>query len=854
MSRSNLEGEHILGRALSAACNTKPADTETREPAFEHTWRPPAEGLYDPSLEKDSCGVGFIANIKGKKSHQIVADALSILCNLEHRGAVGADPRFGDGAGILVQIPHRFFKRKAAEIGFQLPDPGEYAIGALFMPRDTAWRNVIKSIIADQIRSEGLMLLGWRDVPTDNSSLGETVKPTEPFHMQVFIARGDRIKDEEEFERRLYILRKTISQAIYQRRDRNLAGYYPVSLSCRTVIYKGMFLADQLGKYYADLHEEDFETALALVHQRFSTNTFPTWSLAHPYRMIAHNGEINTLRGNVNWMAARQASVQSELYGKDISRLWPISYEGQSDTACFDNALEFLVQGGYSLPHAVMMMIPEAWAGNPLMDETRRAFYEYHAALMEPWDGPAAIAFTDGRQIGATLDRNGLRPARYLVTKDDRIVMASEMGVLKIPEDQIVTKWRLQPGKMLLVDLEQGRLIPDDEIKATLARSHPYSDWLHRTQLVLEELPDAPTKGMRSNLPLLDRQQAFGYSQEDVTILMTPMAATGEEAAGSMGNDTPISALSDRPKPLFTYFKQNFAQVTNPPIDPIREELVMSLVSIIGPRPNLFDLEGMSKTKRLEVRQPILTNEDLEKIREISQMSGDHFRSRTLDITFPAEHGADGMGWALDALCDLAEEEVRQGCNIIILSDRKFGADRVPIPSLLACAAVHHHLIRKGLRTSVGMVLETAEPREVHHFACLAGYGAEAINPYLAFETLTAIKDDLPQKLDEKEIVKRYIKSIDKGLLKVMSKMGISTYQSYCGAQIFDAVGLKGDFVAKYFTGTATRIEGVGLSEIAEEAVRRHRDAFGDSPVYKNALDVGGEYQFRVRGEDHVWT
>ena len=444
----------------------------------EHTWRPPAEGLYDPSLEKDSCGVGFIANIKGKKSHQIVSDAISILCNLEHRGAVGADPRAGDGAGILVQIPHAFFARKTKELGFTLPQPGDYAVGALFMPKEKAWRKVIQSIISDQIKAEQLKLLGWRDVPVDNSSLGETVKPTEPANMQVFIGRGAHIKDTDDFERRLYILRKSISQAIYQRRDRGLAGYYPASLSCRTIVYKGMFLADQLGSYYPDLHEPDFESALALVHQRFSTNTFPAWSLAHPYRMVAHNGEINTLRGNVNWMAARQASVHSELYGKDISRLWPISYEGQSDTACFDNGLEFLVQGGYSLAHAVMMMIPEAWAGNPLMDEQRRSFYEYHAAIMEPWDGPAAIAFTDGRQIGATLDRNGLRPARYLVTSDDRIVMASEMGVLKIPEDQIITKWRLQPGKMLLVDLEQGRLIPDDEIKASLARMHPYREWL----------------------------------------------------------------------------------------------------------------------------------------------------------------------------------------------------------------------------------------------------------------------------------------------------------------------------------------------------------------------------------------
>src|SRR6267142_2387977 len=854
MSGSEFERENIVMDALSAAPASKPDQPLGEEGLREHNGRPPAEGLYDPSLEKDSCGVGFIANIKGKKSHQIVSDALSILCNLEHRGAVGADPRAGDGVGILVQIPHAFFARKTKELSFTLPQPGAYAVGALFMPREKAWRKVIQSIIADQIRDEQLTLLGWRDVPTNNSSLGETVKPTEPAHMQVFIGRGAHIRNEDEFERRLYILRKSISQAIYQRRDRGLAGYYPVSMSCRTVVYKGMFLADQLGKYYPDLAEPDFESALALVHQRFSTNTFPTWSLAHPYRMIAHNGEINTLRGNVNWMAARQASVHSELYGKDISRLWPISYEGQSDTACFDNALEFLVQGGYSLPHAVMMMIPEAWAGNPLMDETRRAFYEYHAALMEPWDGPAAIAFTDGRQIGATLDRNGLRPARYLVTKDDRIVMASEMGVLKIPEDQIITKWRLQPGKMLLVDLEQGRLIPDDEIKASLAKSHPYSEWLKRTQIVLEELPDASTKGMRSNLPLLDRQQAFGYTQEDITILMTPMASTGEEANGSMGNDTPISALSDKPKQLFTYFKQNFAQVTNPPIDPIREELVMSLVSIIGPRPNLFDLKGSSRLKRLEARQPILTDADLEKIRAISEVGDGHFKSRTLDSTWPAEHGAAGLKEALDTLCVRAEAAVREGINIIILSDRRAGPDNIPMPSLLACAAVHHHLIRQGLRTSVGLVVESGEPREVHHFACLAGYGAEAINPYLAFETIIAMKDRLPAALDDYEIVKRYIKSIGKGLLKVMSKMGISTYQSYCGAQIFDAVGLKADFVSKYFVGTHTRIEGVGLAEIAEETARRHADAFGDAPVYKTALDVGGEYAYRTRGEDHAWT
>jgi glutamate synthase (NADPH/NADH) large chain len=815
---------------------------------------PPKQGLYDPALDSDACGVGFIADIKGRKSHQIVEDALKILCNLEHRGAVGADPRMGDGAGILVQIPHKFFTRKAKELGFELPEPGQYAIAQLFLPKDNEWREIIRDIYAEKIELEGFKLLGWRDVPSDNSTLGVTVIPTEPVHQQVFIGLGAKKLSEDDFERRLYILRKTISNAIYKQRQRRLSGYYPVSISCRTVIYKGMFLADQLGSYYPDLSEPDFDSALALVHQRFSTNTFPAWSLAHPYRMVAHNGEINTLRGNVNWMAARQASVSSEKFGEDINKLWPISYEGQSDTACFDNALEFLVQGGYSLAHAMMMLVPEAWAGNPQMDEQRRAFYEYNAALMEPWDGPAAIAFTDGRQIGATLDRNGLRPARYLVTKDDRIVMASEMGVLTIPEKDIVKKWRLQPGKMLLVDLKEGRLIPDEELKATLAKAHPYREWLAKAQLVLEDMPETQAQAPKSNLSLLDRQQAFGYTQEDTKILMTPMGSTGEEAAGSMGTDTPISALSDKSKLLFTYFKQNFAQVTNPPIDPIREELVMSLVSIIGPRPNLFDLEGMSKSKRLEVRQPILTNADLEKIRSISEMSDAHFKSRTLDITFPSEHGATGMGWAIDALCEKAEEAVRAGTNIIVLTDRRAGADRIPIPSLLACASVHHHLIRKGLRTSVGLVVESAEPREVHHFACLAGYGAEAINPYLAFETLAAMKDQLPGKPDEKEAVKKYIKAVGKGLLKVMSKMGISTYQSYCGAQIFDAIGLREDFVAKYFTGTHTRIEGVGLAEIAEETVRRHRDAFGDSPVYKSMLDVGGDYAVRVRGEEHAWN
>ncbi|WP_245408766.1 glutamate synthase large subunit [Variibacter gotjawalensis] len=814
---------------------------------------PAAQGMFDPADEKDSCGVGFIANIKGVKSHQIVQDALSILENLEHRGAVGADPRAGDGAGILVQTPHAFFKRKAAEIGIELPEPGFYAVGHVFMPHDDAAAQIIKDTWADIVAKEGQILLGWRDVPTDDSSLGESVKPTAPRHCQVFIARGEAVASEDDFERELYVLRKWISNIIFNKQDRALAHYYVVSLSCRTIIYKGMFLADQVGKYYPDLHEKDFESALALVHQRFSTNTFPSWRLAHPYRMIAHNGEINTLRGNVNWMAARQASVDSELFGNDISKLWPISYEGQSDTACLDNALEFLVQGGYSLAHAMMMLVPEAWAGNPLMNEERRAFYEYHAAMMEPWDGPAAVAFTDGRQIGATLDRNGLRPARWLVTDDDRVIMASEAGVLAIAEEKIVRKWRLQPGRLLLVDLEEGRIISDDEIKAELAQANPYGEWLKRSQIVLEDLPSVVAREVRTDVPLLDRQQAFGYTQEDLQILMEPMATTGQEAVGSMGTDTPISVLSGKSKLLYTYFKQNFAQVTNPPIDPIREELVMSLVSFIGPRPNIFDLEGNVRRKRLEVRQPILTNEDLEKIRCIGQME-ERFDTRTLDTTYPADKGAEGLEDALARLCERAIAAVHGGYNIIILSDRMVGPDRIPIPALLATAAVHHHLIRKGLRTSVGLVIETGEPREVHHFCCLAGYGAEAINPYLAFETLIAMKADLPEKLSDKEIVKRYIKSIDKGILKVMSKMGISTYQSYCGAQIFDAVGLQSDFVAKYFTGTATKIEGVGLAEVAAETASRHSDAFGDVPILRTFLEVGGEYAFRFRGEAHAWT
>ena len=814
---------------------------------------PQAQGLYDPKREHDACGVGFVADLKGRPSHIIVKHGIQILENLTHRGATGADPLAGDGAGILVQIPHAFLKEVTGPLKIKLPEPGHYAVGHMFMPSNHAQRIYCESVVARVVEAEGLKLLGWRDVPTDNSCLSAPVIATEPKHRQVFIGRGPDVEDETDFERRLYVLRKVISSTINGETGGHDIGFYTVSLSCRTLVYKGMFLAFQLGRYYPDLHHPSFASALALVHQRFSTNTFPSWKLAHPYRMVAHNGEINTLRGNVNWMAAREATVSSPLFGPDIKKLWPISYEGQSDTACFDNALEFLVQGGYSLAHAAMMLIPEAWAGNPLMDAKRRAFYEYHACLMEPWDGPAAMAFTDGRQIGATLDRNGLRPARYLVTDDGLVIMASESGVLPIPEKNIVEKWRLQPGKMLLIDLEKGCIVSDEEIKAELSGAHPYQQWLDRTQIRVHELPGTGATPPRTNVSLLDRQQAFGYTQESIKFLMLPMAESGQEAVGSMGTDTPISALSNRPKLLHTYFKQNFAQVTNPPIDPIREELVMSLVTFIGPRPNLLDLEGTSKQKRLEAAHPILSNENLERIRGIGDVADNQFRTVTLDITYGADHGAAGMGKALDTLCKRAEAAVRSGENIIILSDRATGPDRIPIPSLLATSAVHHHLIRCGLRTSVGLVVETGEAHEVHQFATLAGYGAEAINPYLAFETIEAMIPDLDEELTPEAAVKRYIKATDKGILKVMSKMGISTYQSYCGAQIFDAVGLRSDFIAKYFTGTNSQVEGVGLEEVARETVERHSQAFSDAPVLRDALEVGGEYAYRVRGEAHMW-
>ena len=815
---------------------------------------PASQGLYNPRNEHDACGIGFVANIKNRKSHEIIEQGLQILVNLRHRGAVGADPLAGDGAGLLIQIPDAFLREECRSAGMTLPAAGDYAVGMVFLPRDDASRAACEAAIEQACAEEGQSVLGWRDVPTDNSVLGYSVKPLEPVIRQVFVGRGANCPDTDAFERKLFVLRKIAHHKIWGRDLPQADWYYIVSLSARTMNYKGMILAENLSTYYPDIQDARLVSALALVHQRFSTNTFPSWRLAQPFRYLCHNGEINTLRGNINWMQARRHSMKSDLLGDDLQKLWPLLADGISDSATFDNALELLVAGGYSLAHAMMLMIPEAWDDNPLMDPKRRAFYEYHAALMEPWDGPAAVAFTDGRQIGATLDRNGLRPARYVITDDDLVVASSEVGVLNIPEEKIVKKWRLQPGKMFLIDLEQGCIIGDTELKDDLAGARPYQDWLDATQTKLSDLPYEVGPMMPDPATLLDRQQAFGYTQEDIKFFLTPMALAGQEPVGSMGRDTPIAVLSDRPKLLFDYFKQCFAQVTNPPIDSIREELVMSLVTLIGPRPNLLEPEGAAGHLRLEAHQPILSNVDLERIRRIENHLDKAFRTFTVDITYPASEGAAGLEEALDGVLATATGVVRGGYNILILSDRNVGADRIPIPSLLATAGVHHHLIREGLRTEVGLVVETGEARQTHDFCLLGGFGAEAVNPYLAFDTLSTLRGELQEELSEEEIHKRYMKAVCKAMLKVFAKMGISTFQSYCGAQIFDAVGLSQAFVDTYFVGTHTAVGGIGLAEVADEAVRRHSAAYGDSPLLRHALDVGGDLAYRLRGEEHVWT
>ena len=813
-----------------------------------------AQGLYDPSNEHDACGVGFVAHIKGKKSHSIVEQGLLILKNLDHRGAVGADKLMGDGAGILIQIPDQYYREEMHKQGVDLPPPGEYGVGMVFLPKEHASRMACEQEIERAVLAEGQVLLGWRDVPVDiDMPMSPTVRTTEPVIRQVFIGRGQDIMVTDALERKLYVIRKSSGHAIQALNLLHGKEFFVPSMSARTVVYKGLLLADQVGVYYKDLQDERCISALALVHQRFSTNTFPEWPLAHPYRLIAHNGEINTVKGNFNWMRAREGVMKSAVLGDDLKKLFPLIYEGQSDTACFDNVLELLLMAGYPLAQAMMMMIPEAWENHTLMDDNRRAFYEYHAAMMEPWDGPAAMAFTDGRHIGGTLDRNGLRPARYIVTDDDLVVMASESGVLPIPESKIIKKWRLQPGKMFLIDLEAGRIIDDKELKDTYANAKPYKQWINSVRIKLgglkAEAPEAPHA-----TPLLDRQQVFGYTQEDVKVVLAPMATGGEEAIGSMGNDSPLAVMSNKNKTLYHYFKQLFAQVTNPPIDPIREAMVMSLVSFIGPKPNMLDTNNINPPMRLEVQQPILDFDDIAKLRNISAHTTGKFKSYELNICYPVSWGKEGIEAWLASLCAKAVDAVKSGHNILIVSDRKVDADQVAIPALLATSAIHLHLVSKGLRTSTGLVVETGSARETHHFALLAGYGAEAIHPYLAMETLAALAPTLADGLTAEKAIYNFQKAVGKGLHKVMSKMGISTYMSYCGAQIFEAIGLNSAMVSKYFKGTASNVEGIGVFEVAEEALRLHRLAFSNDPVLANALDAGGEYAFRVRGEDHMWT
>ncbi|MDT7516522.1 glutamate synthase-related protein [Rhodoferax mekongensis] len=827
-------------------------------------------GLYSNANEHDACGVGFVAHIRGEKSHDIVKNALKILENLDHRGAVGADPLMGDGAGILIQLPDALYREEMAKQGVALPPQGEYGVGMIFLPKEHASRLACEQEMERAIKAEGQVLLGWRDVPVNRDMpMSPTVREKEPILRQVFIGRGNDVIVQDALERKLYVIRKTASANIQALGLKHSKEYYVPSMSSRTVVYKGLLLADQVGVYFKDLEDARCVSALGLVHQRFSTNTFPEWPLAHPYRYVAHNGEINTVKGNYNWMKAREGVMSSPVLAADLQKLYPISFADQSDTATFDNCLELLTMAGYPISQAVMMMIPEPWEQHTTMDERRKAFYEYHAAMMEPWDGPASIVFTDGRQIGATLDRNGLRPSRYCITDDDLVIMGSESGVLPVPENKIVRKWRLQPGKMFLIDLEQGRMIDDEELKASLANSKPYKQWIENLRIKLDDVSfderrtdkalsavvaGVEPKRVTDQVSLLDRQQAFGFTQEDLKFLIAPMATAGEEAIGSMGNDSPLAVLSDKNKPLYSYFKQLFAQVTNPPIDPIREAIVMSLVSFIGPKPNLLDINQVNPPMRLEVSQPILDFADMAKVRDIEHHTQGKFRSYTLDITYPLSWGHEGVEAKLASLCAEAVDAIKSGKNILIISDRSISPTQVAIPALLALSAIHQHLVREGLRTTAGLVVETGTAREVHHFAVLAGYGAEAVHPYLAMETLQDIHKDLPGDLSADKAIYNYIKAIGKGLSKIMSKMGVSTYMSYCGAQLFEAIGLNTETIDKYFTRTPSKVEGIGVFEIAEEAIRMHKLAFGDSPVLANALDAGGEYAWRTRGEEHMWT
>ncbi len=799
---------------------------------------PKAQGLYDPRNERDACGIGFVASIRGERSHDVIEKGIGVLVNLTHRGASGCDPQTGDGAGVLIQIPHKFFVRECEKkLGIALPAPGEYGVGMMFLPVEPAARLQCEGVVERIVREEGLNVLGWRDTPIDGSAIGRVARVSQPYIEQVFVSRAKGMT-EDQLERKLYVIRKRCEAEIAASDIREKEFFYVPSLSGRTIVYKGLLLAPQIAKFYPELSDPEVVSALCLVHQRFSTNTFPTWHLAHPFRYIAHNGEINTLRGNVNWMHARQSVLASPLFGDDIKKLFPVVQPGGSDSAAFDNAFELLLMAGRSPQHAMAMLIPEAWSKNKHMNPQKRAFYEYHASLMEPWDGPAAMAFTDGRSIGATLDRNGLRPARYLVTKDDLIVMASETGVLPVAPEDVRLKGRLQPGKMLLVDTAEGRIISDRELKSRLYGRNPYQLWLKENQITLDQLADPPRQHGSDSSTLISRQRAFGYTEEDLKMILTPMAEKGEEPIGSMGADTPLACLSDRPQPLFNYFKQLFAQVTNPPIDPIREEMVMSLTSYIGTERNILD-ETPQHCHTLKLPHPILTNFDLEKLRRVSQ--GD-FLATTLPLLYAAEEGARGLERALMQLCRRATLAIQSGYTLLILSDRGVDPDWAPIPSLLAVAALHNHLVREESRTQVALIVESGEPREVMHFALLIGYGASAVNPYLALETI----ESTPEGVDH------FIKAINKGLMKTFSKMGISTLQSYRGAQVFEAIGLSKDLVERYFTGTVSRIGGIGLDVIAQEAGMKHRHAFLPPRESETDLDAGGIYQHRASGEYHL--
>jgi len=811
--------------------------------------RPAAQGLYDPRAEHDACGVGFVVHTKGQRSHDIVRKAMTVLINLEHRGACGCEVNTGDGAGILVQMPDRFL-RKA--VPFTLPPEGAYGAGLIFLPRDGRDQEAVKAFFARVVEEEGQRLLGWREVPSDNGLIGDSAKAVQPAFQQVFIAAAQGL-DRKAFERKLYVIRKRIEHGADRLDIPALSRrlFYIVSLSANTLVYKGMLTAHQLEPIFPDLTDPDLESALALVHQRFSTNTFPSWPLAHPYRYIAHNGEINTLRGNINWMRAREGLLRSDLFGDDLKKLLPVIREGGSDTATFDNVLEFLVMAGRSLPHAILMMIPEPWANHESMGEDRKAFYQYHASLMEPWDGPASIAFTDGTVIGAVLDRNGLRPSRYYVTKNDLVIMASEVGVLDIPPDEVVVKERLHPGRIFLVDTSKGRIIDDEEIKRELAAEHPYRQWLDAHIVDIDDLPEARAEQPERE-SVLRRQQAFGYTQEDLRLILAPMAQHGEEPIGSMGTDTSLAVLSQRPRLLFDYFKQLFAQVTNPPLDAIREELVTDMGSTIGPERNLLHPEPES-CRQIKIKYPIIHNEHVAKLRHLPADSP--FRSATLSLLFDPEQGGAALERAMEELCQRASEAVAAGYTILILSDRGIGPRQAPIPSLLATAGVHHHLVREGTRTRCALVVECGDAREVHHVSLLLGYGAGVVNPYVAFETIDdLIRQGVLPGVGRDTAIAHYIKALNKGILKVMSKMGISTLQSYCGAQIFEAIGLSQALVDTYFTHTTSRISGVGVDVIAQEVGLRHAAAYGPRPAGPVELEPGGEYQWRRDGEYHLFN